>query len=63
MDVLRTAGLWAAADEYREQVRQRLRTEGKTKQEAVAGAWDDMANKYLPLAEQVKPAGERRPMG
>ena len=56
MGVLRRAGLWEEADEYREEARQRLRVEGKTKDEAVAAAWDAMAEKYLPLAEQVKPA-------
>lgn len=56
LDLLRRAGLWAEADEYREQARQRLRDDGKGKQEAVEGAWDAMAEKYLPLAEQVKPA-------
>lgn len=56
MDLLRRAGLWKPAQEYREQARQRLRAEGKTKQEAVAGAWREMADKYEPLAEQVKPA-------
>ena len=56
MDLLRRAGLWDEAQEYRETVRQRLRSEGKTKQEAVAAAWDEMAEKYEPLAEQGKPA-------
>ena len=56
MYLLRRAGLWSEADEYREQARQRLRDDGKSKEEAVAGAWDAMAEKFLPLAEQVKPA-------
>ena len=56
MGVLRQTGLWAEADQYREQARQRLRDDGKGKQEAVEGAWDAMAEKFLPLAEQVKPA-------
>ena len=56
MSVLRQTGLWAEADQYREQARQRLRDDGKGKQEAVEGAWDAMAEKFLPLAEQVKPA-------
>ena len=55
MGMLRQTGLWAEADQYREQVRQRLRAEGRSKQDAVAGAWDEMANKYLPLAEQATP--------
>ncbi len=33
MDLLRRAGLWEEAQEYREAARQRLRGEGKTKQE------------------------------
>ncbi len=56
MTLLRRAGLWAEADMYRGEVRQRLREDGKGKQEAVAGAWDEMANKYVPLAEQAMPA-------
>jgi len=55
MVVLRQTGLWAEADQYREQARQRLRDDGKGKKEAVEGAWDAMAEKFLPLAEQVKP--------
>ena len=31
MGMLRQTGLWAEADQYREQVRQRLRDEGKGK--------------------------------
>ena len=53
MTLLRRVGLWEEAEKYREEVRQRLRGEGKTKQEAVEGAWDAMAEKYLPLAEQA----------
>ena len=56
MDLLRRAGLWAEASRHREEVRQRLREDGKGKQEAVAAAWREMANKYLPLAEQATPA-------
>ena len=56
MGVLRQTGLWAEADQYREHARQRLRDNGKGKQEAVEGAWDAMAEKFLPIAEQVKPA-------
>jgi hypothetical protein len=52
MALLRRAGLWAEADQYREAARQRLRAEGKTKQEAVASAWREMADKYEPLVEQ-----------
>ena len=44
----------------REEARQRLRAEGKTKEEAVAEAWVEMAEKYLPLVEQVKPASPPR---
>ena len=54
MDLLRRAGLWAEADQYREAARQRLRAEGKTKQEAAA-AWDEMAEKYLPLVDKAEP--------
>lgn len=55
MGMLRQTGLWAEADQFREEVRQRLRGEGKTKQEVVEGAWRDMADKYEPLAEQATP--------
>ena len=55
MDLLRRAGLWEEADQYRERARQRLRDEGKAKQEAVAAAWREMADKYEPLAEQATP--------
>ena len=56
MDLLRRAGLWDKAEKYREEVRQRLRAEGKGKQEAVAAAWREMADKYEPLlAEQATP--------
>ena len=56
MDLMRRAGLWAEADRYREEVRQRLRADGKTKQEAVEGAWTAMAEKYVPIAEQSQPS-------
>lgn len=59
MDRLKAAGLWQQADHYREEARRRLRDEGKTKEEAVAAAWDEMAEKYLPLAEQAMPAAAR----
>ena len=55
MAVLRQTGLREEADQYREQARQRLRDDGKGKQEAVEGAWDAMAEKFLPLAEQATP--------
>jgi len=53
MTLLRRAGLWAEADKFREQVRQRLRDDGKGKQQAVEEAWSAMAEKFLPLAEQA----------
>ncbi len=56
MTLLRRAGLWAEADKFREEVRQRLRAEKKRKEEAVARAWDAMCEKFVPLAAQVKPA-------
>ena len=55
MELLRQAGLWKEAEQYREAARQRFRDEGKTKQEAVSAAWDEMAEKYLPLAEKAEP--------
>ena len=59
MDRLKGAGLWEEAEEYREATRQRLREEGKTKEEAVAAAWGQMAAKHLPLAEQAPAAAGR----
>ena len=56
MELLRRAGLWAEAERHREEVRQRLRAEGRPKREAVAAAWDAMAEKYLPLVEQSQPS-------
>jgi hypothetical protein len=56
MGRLKRAGLWEQANHYREEVRQRLRAEGKSKEEAVEAAWAAMAEKSLPLAEQAKPA-------
>ncbi|MHB8902307.1 MAG: hypothetical protein ACYC6Y_26405 [Thermoguttaceae bacterium] len=55
MAQLRKAGLWEEADQYREEARQRLRAEGKAKQEAVSRAWEEMAEKYEPLVEQSQP--------
>ena len=54
MDLLRKGGWWEEADKYREETRQRLRTEGKSKQVAVSEAWDTMAEKYLPLVERAE---------
>jgi hypothetical protein len=54
MDLLRKAGLWEEADQYRERVRQRLRDAGKAKQEAVAGAWEEMWDMYRPAVEQYE---------
>jgi len=55
MDLLRKAGLWDQADQFREEARQRLRDKGMDKAEAVAQAWDEMAAKYEPLAETAEP--------
>ena len=54
MGVLRQTGLWAEADQYREQARQRLRDDGKGKQEAVEGAWDAMAEHFEPIAQKIE---------
>ena len=55
MRVLRGANLWDKAEEFREETRQRLREEGKTKAEAVSEAWGEMTEKFEPLAEQAGP--------
>ena len=60
MDLLRKAGLWAEADKFREQARQRLRAQGRGKGEAKEAAWGEMTQKYPLLAEQVKPASPPR---
>jgi hypothetical protein len=59
MGWLKRAGLWEQANQYREEIRQRLRAEGESKEEAVAAAWDAMAAKFLPLAQQAMPAAAR----
>jgi hypothetical protein len=59
MGRLKSAGLWEEAEEYREEVRQRLRAKGKSKQECVAGAWKAVAAKFLPLAQQAMPGAAR----
>jgi len=51
---LRNVGLWDEAEKYREEIRQQLRTEGKSRREAVAAAWQKMADEYLPLAEEAE---------
>ncbi len=54
MELLRRAGLWDEAELYREDVRQRLRTEGTSKQEAVAAAWREMADHFEPIARKIE---------
>jgi hypothetical protein len=49
--------LWKEAEQYREEHRQRLRAEGKSRREAVALAWKEMAEEYVPLAVEA----ERKP--
>jgi hypothetical protein len=64
MAQIRKADLWNEANEYREDVRQRLRREGKGKQDAVDMAWADMAVVFLPRAEEAtkpKPVPESPP--
>ena len=56
MDLLRRAGLWEAADKYREAARQRLREEGKDKKEAVSAAWEAMIQEYESLLVEQEPA-------
>ncbi len=51
---LRNVGLWDEAEKYREEIRQRLRTEGKSRREAVALAWEQMAEEYLSLAAETE---------
>ena len=51
MERLRAAGVWEAAEKYRELVRQRLKSEGKGRSEAVDEAWAAMCQVFLPLTE------------
>ena len=51
MERLRAAGLWDQAEAYREEVRKRLKSEGKGRAEAVEQAWSEMAELFLPLTE------------
>ena len=46
---LRREGRWAEASAYRDDVRKRLRSEGKAKSEANELAWEEMISKYTPL--------------
>ena len=54
MDLLRRAGLWAEAEEYREAVRRRCKSEGQGRAEAVNQAWKAMCDLFLPLTEAVQ---------
>lgn len=55
MEKLRAVGVWDAAEAYREEVRKRLKSEGKGRAEAVNQAWKATCDLFLPLAEQAKP--------
>ena len=48
---LEREGRWEEASLFRDQVRQRLKREGKTRQEANEGAWQAMAERYPPIPE------------
>ena len=50
-DRLRREGRWEEASQFRDQVKQQLRTEGKSRQEANDAAWAAMIAKYPPLAQ------------
>ena len=56
MDRLRRADLWEEAQAFREEVRRRLREEGKGKQEAVEGSWREMAEHFEPIAQKIEKA-------
>lgn len=53
MERLREVGLWRPAEAYREEVRKRLKSEGKGRAEAVNQAWKATCDLFLPLAEQA----------
>lgn len=60
MEKLRSANVWDQAEAYREEVRRRLKSEGKGRAEAVNLAWKAMYDLFGPLAEasQQTPALE-----
>jgi hypothetical protein len=60
MELLRRAGLWEEADQYREGVRQRLRDEGKSKQAAVDESWQEMAQHFEPIARKIEDLTRQR---
>ena len=49
-DRLRREGRWDEASRFRDEVKQQLRAEGKSRQEANDAAWAAMLAKYQPLA-------------
>jgi len=51
MEKLRSAGVWEQAEAYREEVRKRLKSEGRGRAEAVNLAWKAMCDLFLPLTE------------
>jgi hypothetical protein len=65
---LQRDGRWGEASAYRDEVRQRLRGEGKTRREAGEQAWVAMAEKFPPtepvsraVATMVEPATAVKP--
>ena len=48
---LEKEGRWEEASLVRDRVRQRLKREGKTRQEANEGAWQEMAKQFPPIPE------------
>jgi len=52
---LQREGRWDEASQYRDEVRQRLRAEGKKRDEAVDEAWAAMVEKYPPSEEPDVP--------
>jgi hypothetical protein len=47
-------GLREAGDRFRDEVRKRLRAEGATREAANEGAWQEMADTFLPAAERAE---------
>ena len=60
MDLLRQAGLVGGSRPVPRTVRQRLRDEGKSKQEAVAAAWQEMAQHFEPIARKIEDLTRQR---
>jgi len=58
---LQRAGLWSEATKFREEARQNLRSQGRTKDQARAESWALMVERYPPLVEESTPEDREDP--